>query len=239
MCFFYSLPKQAKQVAKRYNKQLTLFDSTKFDKKVLIAGYNHTDSNLIITDEHDVQFAKWGLIPFWSKEEHAERIIKSNQNVNAREETVYTKPSFREPIENKRCLIPASGWFEYHYEGSHPKEVYYMSVIGEEIFSFTGIYDYWTDKKTGERRMTYAILTCMANEKMYSIHNGGANPHRMPVILHRKDEKKWLDPNTAEDELKALMQPFPDELMDAYVISRTPAEFRKSSPFDYDLTDKL
>ena len=74
---------------------------------------------------------------------------------------------------------------------------------------------------------------------MYFIHNGGENPHRMPVILKKEDEKVWLDPETPVKVLDALMQPFPDELMDAYVIKKSSEEFRKAGPFDYDLTDKL
>lgn len=239
MCFFYSLPKKAKQVARRYGKQLTLFDDTAFDNKMVIKGYDHKNSNLIVTTEHDIQFAKWGLIPFWTPQDFAEVIIKKNRNVNARSEEIFTTKSFRFPIDKQRCLIPATGWFEYHYLEDGSKQIYYMSVKDEEIYSFAGIYDFWTDKKTKERSMRYAIITCGANNQMYFIHNGGENPHRMPVILKKEDEKVWLDPETPVKVLDALMQPFPDELMDAYVIKKSSEEFRKAGPFDYDLTDKL
>lgn len=86
--------------------------------------------------------------------------------------------------------------------------------------------------------MTYAIVTCPANKLLTMIHNGGNNPHRMPVILKQEDEAKWLDKNTTHDELQALMQPYPDELMDAYIIDRNSKEFRSSNPLDPDLLDK-
>lgn len=70
---------------------------------------------------------------------------------------------------------------------------------------------------------------------MSEIHNGGSNPHRMPVILNEKDEDKWLDPNTTQEELELLMQPYPDKLIDAYPIKYSPQKFRVASAFDADL----
>lgn len=237
MCFFYSLPKKAKEIKKRFDKQLKLFDDTVFEDKVLIKGFDHVNSNFIVTED-SIQLAKWGLIPFWSKPEHAEMIFKQSGNVNAKEETVFTLPSFRVPIDKRRCLVPASGWFEYHYENGKAKDVYFIFLKDVDMYAFAGIYDFWKNPESGETIMTYAIVTSPANKLMTFIHNGGKNPHRMPVILRKEDEEKWLNPKTTHEVLQELMQPFPDELMDAYIIDYPTKQFRGANLFAHDLLNK-
>ncbi len=235
MCFYYSLPEKAKKIAKRFSKQYTLFTDSDFEEKVLIKGFDHAPTNLIVTQD-SIQPAKWGLIPFWSNSDFAEKVQKENRNVNAKEETVFTLPSFRTPIRKHRCLVPATGWFEYHYEQGKVQAIYYIYVKGLEIFSFAGIYDSW--KGEGEKEVqSYAILTTRANELMSFIHNGGNNPYRMPVILSAEAEEIWLDPATPQEELKALMQPFPTERMEAYPLKTDPKEFQRLSPFDPHLLE--
>lgn len=239
MCFFYSLPKKPKEIAKRYDRQLSLFNENEMGGKYLIKGYDHSKNNFIITAEKQIQVASWGLVPFWSKtKEDVEEIWKENRNVNAKEETIFTLPSFRFPIKKHRCLVPASGWFEYHYEKGVVKDIYYIYVKDTDIYSFAGIYDVWHDKNKGEDVLSYAVITTEANKLMHFIHNGGKNPSRMPVVLRREDEAKWLNPDTTQEELKRLMQPFPDELMDAYPIDKDSKEFRNSDSFDPDILNK-
>lgn len=101
----------------------------------------------IITKSDEVQVFNWGLIPFWTKDEtNADEIRR--MTLNARADTIFEKPSFREPIMKKRCIVPSTGYFEWRHEGSK-KIPYYIYLKDEPIFSMAGIYDTWLDKVTG------------------------------------------------------------------------------------------
>jgi len=100
----------------------------------------------IITSSDEVQVFNWGLIPFWVRtEEDATEIRK--MTLNARADTIFEKPSFREPIMKKRCIVPSTGYFEWRHEGAN-KIPYYIYLKDEPIFSMAGIYDRWLDKDT-------------------------------------------------------------------------------------------
>jgi putative SOS response-associated peptidase YedK len=173
---------------------------------------------LIVTHSDQLQSAKWGLIPFWVRDiEKAENLRK--MTVNARSETAFTQPSFRDAIRKHRCLIPSTGYYEYHYEGK--EAIPYRIFLHEpEIFSLAGIYDEWIHPKTKETIKTFSILTVPANELCGFIHNGGRNPGRMPAILPVEDEEKWLNPSLKEYELSALLQPYNSKLMEACAMEK-------------------
>jgi putative SOS response-associated peptidase YedK len=161
------------------------------------------------------QMHYWGLIPFWVKNnEDAEKI--RNQTMNARAETIFEKPSFRSSIKQKRCLIPASGFFEWRYilGKNYP---YYIYLENQKWFSFAGIWDTWKNPKTEENIYTYSIITCKSNNLLSKIHN---KKKRMPVILPWKIQKKWLDNNLDENKIKSYLVPYPDNEMKAHTISR-------------------
>lgn len=135
-----------------------------------------------------------GLIPFWIKaKQEAEEIRK--MTLNARADTIFEKPSFREPIIKKRCLIPSTGYFEWRHEGVK-KIPYYIYLKDEKIFS---------------------IITTDTNSLTDYIHNA---KHRMPAILSKEDEEKWLDPTLPKKEISSLLKPFEAERMDAFTIKK-------------------
>ena len=126
---------------------------------------------------------QWGLIPAWSK---APRMQFST--INARAETLAKSPVFRGPFKSRRCLVPASGFYEWQVQ-AQGKQPFCIRLSGGELFAFAGLYDIWRDDD-GNELHSYTIVTTAPNELVAPIHN------RMPVILRREDEHAWLDPDS-------------------------------------------
>jgi putative SOS response-associated peptidase YedK len=150
---------------------------------------------------------EWGLIPSWSKEPQ----VKFSM-INARAETLTTSPVFRGPFKSQRCLVPASGFYEWR-KTSQGKQPYCIQLDGGELFAFAGLYDIWRDAN-GNELYSYTIITTTPNDLVAPIHN------RMPVILHRDDENAWLDKHTDPADLLALLTPYPADAMAAFPVSR-------------------
>ena len=156
----------------------------------------------------EIALLRWGLVPFWSKD-----LAIGSRLINARSETVREKPSFRDAFRRRRCLIPASGFYEWlRKEGG--KQPYYVRMRDERPFAFAGLWDRW-EGPAGGAVESCTILTTAANDVLAPIHD------RMPVILPRAEYGKWLDPAlTDTDSLVPLLAPFrPDEMVAYPVIS--------------------
>jgi putative SOS response-associated peptidase YedK len=154
-----------------------------------------------------IELMKWGLVPFWAKEFNVK-----NQMINARSETLLEKPSFRNLIKNKRCMIPSNGFYEWK-KISDKKIPYFISLKDHELFSFAGLYDIWVDS-SGKEYKTFTIITTESNSLMSEIHN------RMPVILKQEYEEIWLDENILKIEmLLDIFKPYNSSNMDVYQIS--------------------
>ena len=143
--------------------------------------------NPVITDvsPEEILFYNWGLIPFWSKNDHLKK-----STLNARIESLDEKPAYRNSVNN-RCLVIANGFYEWQWmdEKGKKKQKYLITSAREEIFAFAGIYSHWDDPVGGKRLSSYSIVTTSANELMSEIHN---NKQRMPVVLHPGDHSAWL-----------------------------------------------
>jgi putative SOS response-associated peptidase YedK len=150
---------------------------------------------------------RWGLIPSWSKDPKI-----AYQLTNARGETVAEKPSFRSAFKQRRCIIPASGFYEWQKQARGPKQPFYIHPRDEELFSFAGLWETWHDPE-GEIVESCVIITTEANELMQPIHD------RMPVILNWEGEEEWLNPRSAPDSLRALLVPFAADQMEAYAVN--------------------
>jgi len=145
---------------------------------------------VIISDENGhriLRGMRWGLIPSWAKDDSlASRLI------NARSETIAEKPSFRSAFRSRRCLVPATGFYEWKSENKVKTPVL-IEVAKRPLFSMAGLWESWEARdesgaKTGEIIDTFTILTTDANQELKSVHD------RMPRILDRKQEKLWIDP---------------------------------------------
>jgi putative SOS response-associated peptidase YedK len=131
-------------------------------------------SQVLIIRKNEAAMVRWGLVPHWAKDPS----IGAKMN-NARAETVAEKPSFRDAYRKRRCLIPASGFYEWKLEGGR-KQPYYIHPSSGELFSFAGLWEQWHDLQT------CAIITTDANQKMAAVHD------RMPVIVSPADYPVWL-----------------------------------------------
>jgi putative SOS response-associated peptidase YedK len=162
---------------------------------------------VIITNHREMELVRWGLVPHWAKDARF-----GGKTINARAETIATKPIYREPFRSRRCLIPATGFYEWMTtpEGKIP---YHIRLKSQEAFGFAGLYDSWTDAEGRELR-SCTIITTEANELMASMHA------RMPVIIRPEDEALWLDPEVTEPErLLPLLRPYASDVMEAHPVS--------------------
>jgi putative SOS response-associated peptidase YedK len=163
--------------------------------------------------------ARWGLVPFWAK---APKI--GNRMVNARAETLGTKPAFRDAYRHKRCLIIADGFFEWKKEDTKTKTPTYITMKSGEPFAFAGLWDTWK-QPDGEQLRSCTVITTTPNPLMASIHD------RMPVILPERAYDLWLDPDTTETELlNGLLVPYPQDEMTAHPVADTVNSPRNDIP---------
>lgn len=157
--------------------------------------------------ENVLAMLRWGLIPSWAKD-----ISIGNKMINARAETLDEKTSFKIPLQRKRCLIVANGFYEWKKE-SAGKKPYLITLKNQELFGFAGLWDTWQSPE-GKTINSCTIITISPNKLMESIH------HRMPVILSKEGERFWLDSSITDMRfLKNLLLPYPAELMEAYEVS--------------------
>lgn len=151
--------------------------------------------------------ARWGLVPHWAKD-----LSLGNKLFNARCETVAEKSSFRNAIRHRRCIVPASGFFEWA-ETPKGKVPYYITAREGSPFSIAGIWENWKTPGGGMLE-SCTLLTTEANSLMATIHE------RMPVILQPSDFEAWLDRSvTDSQELQRFYQPYPAELMQEWPVS--------------------
>jgi len=138
----------------------------------------------------------WGLIPHWSKDSKI-----SSHLINARAETLSEKPSFKTAYRQRRCLIPASGFYEWQ-QTEHGKQAYSISREDQQVFAFAGLWEYW-DHGT-ETIYSCTIITTQANALMSPIHQ------RMPVIVDNNHYNEWLDKQSPQQTVQKIVS------MDAY-----------------------
>ncbi len=157
--------------------------------------------------ERRVALLQWGLIPHWAK------TPPSPPPPNARGETIDEKPTFREAFKKHRCLMPASGFFEWQETpGQRRKQPFYVPRADGAPYAMAAIWESWT-ASGGEILETVAIITCEANESLKAVH------HRMPVILDPAVWDAWLDPASHPRAMKALLAPPAEDVMAAHAVS--------------------
>ena len=164
-------------------------------------------------NERTISFLHWGLIPSWSKEAKPHYSM-----INARAETVANKPAFRAAFKRRRCLIPVSGFYEWHPEDKY-KQPYVITMKHQAehdavLFSLAGLWEHW-EGEDGKVIESCSIIVTDANAVLKPIHD------RMPVILDPENYTPWLDPDNHDtDKLTALLKPYPATQMTAYSVSR-------------------
>ena len=159
----------------------------------------------------------WGLVPSWSKESKTKHLL-----INARAEGIEAKPSFRGPVRHRRCIVPASGFYEWRLQGTG-KQPCFVRPAEDEVFALAGIWDHWEGKQ-GEVIESVAIITTTANELMQPIHD------RMPVILEEEDVSAWIAPTTKLEKALAMLKPCSSTRMMTYPVSSLVNSTRHDGP---------
>jgi len=149
----------------------------------------------------------WGLVPSWAKEKSI-----GNRMINARAETVAEKPSFRNALKNRRCLVLANGFYEWQKTGA-AKQPYYISIQDQRPMAFAGLWESWD--KGGDPLESCTIITTTANRLVAPIH------HRMPVILNKDQQTCWLSGAPLDsDRLRSTLSPQTVDEMCAWPVDR-------------------
>lgn len=205
MCGRFSLFANFQEIEERFSQ--ATFDADDYEE-----SYNIAPSQMVLSVINDgsknrLGFLKWGLIPPWAKDEKI-----GYKMVNARSETVHEKPSFRNALKNKRCLIVADSFYEWKRTDER-KVPMRIKMKTDELFAMAGLWESWKNPN-GKLVHTCTILTTEPNDLMSTIHD------RMPVILKKADEQDWLNPTVKNgDDLKRYMVPLEDGLLEAYEVS--------------------
>lgn len=223
MCGRYSLSKSKIELEERFQAEMLVDFKPRFN----IAP---TQLVPVITSESPKGFSffYWGITPDFAKNKPV-----SQKFINAKAETVNEKISFKSSFEKRRCLVPADGFYEWKKLGKKTKVPYRFTLANDEAFSFAGIWEEYENDK-GEINHTFLILTTEPNRLVSEVHD------RMPVILAKDDEKKWLDKYSSEANLLKMLTTYSADDMLNYTVSPmvnqvqndSPGIIRKTSPMD-------
>ena len=171
--------------------------------------------------KNSLDFYRWGLIPSWTK---PDKLGKFNL-INARSETAGEKPSFKNSLKRRRCLIIADGFYEWAKSASGKgKTPYYFTLKDQSPFAFAGLWEIW-QSPDGDQIRSATILTTSPNQIVKPVHD------RMPVILAPEDYPTWLDTQERQPEaFTAFFKPFPADLMQTYPVSTYVNSPKNNSP---------
>lgn len=216
MCFTVSISKDIDYLVGRFDAVFD--DPVLFEPSYYVSAFTLPRLPVIANDDPDkIRMLTWGLVPSWIKDERSAGEIRF-KTFNARAESLHEKPSFRHSIRNKRCLVLADGFFEWR-DFNGKKYPYYIRLTDGSAFAFAGIWDHWENGPNNIE--SFSIITTRANPLLEKIHN---TKKRMPVILKKEDEKRWLSSDLSTDEVNSLLVPHDDKDMEAYTISRLISE---------------
>ena len=214
MCGRFSLNCNTSDIVKEFNVDKALVE--------VEPSYNIAPSQMVVAIINDgsnclVQF-KWGLIPLWAKDQAI-----GNKMINARGETLSEKPSFKNALKKRRCLIIADGFYEWKKEGKQ-KIPFYIRLKTKRLFGFAGLFDKWISPG-GEEIKSCAIVTTQSNKLLKPIHD------RMPVIIPKDKEGLWLDPAIQDiKQTLSFLNSYSSDEMEYYEVSKTVNSPANNSP---------
>ncbi|MDI2032033.1 SOS response-associated peptidase [Saccharopolyspora sp. TS4A08] len=166
-------------------------------KRVLTVVQRHPRDEAAEADlertERSIRVMRWGLVPFWAKDKSI-----GSRMINAKSETVTSKPAFRSSIKRYRCLVPADGWYEWKREGGR-KQPFFMTPPDGSSLAMAGIYSTWRENDEAEPLVTCSVLTAAAVGQLTEVHD------RMPLLLEPSAWAHWLDPD--QPDVSDLLAP--------------------------------
>jgi putative SOS response-associated peptidase YedK len=204
MCGRYTLKTPVEKLAEEFGFDAS---SVELPPNYNVAPTQEVAAVLAENGHRRLELLRWGLIPSWADDPGI-----GSRMINARSETAPEKPSFRRAFRERRCLIPADGFYEWKRVNGG-KQPFYIHMKEERPFAFAGLWESWKEDGGPEVR-SCAILTTRPNALAREIHD------RMPVILPAGSYAAWLDPEAEKEELVALLAPYPEDEMEAYPVSR-------------------
>jgi len=250
MCFNNAMSAKAIKLAQRYGRNIDIIEAweqiieerkltnpkvVNYTQEVYqIPAYYEPECSIITHDEQ-IQVMQWGLIPEHAKMEDRIKYKKGNWFKNAQAEKTFDTWPYRMYIGRQRCIIPSTGYYEPHHNDDETVTYYRVLLKDEEIFSIAGLWDIWENPETKEQIKSFVMFTTEANELSRWVHNGGKHPFRMPLVLHRDDEEKWLDPELTDKQIESLLKVYPDKNMEAYPVR---SDFQKVKPTDKVIIEK-
>lgn len=206
MCGRSSLTKTEKEIEARFN---ATFYSDELERYNPLPNYNAAPTHMmpIISnkDSDRISLYRWGLIPFWAKDEKV-----GYKMINARVETLMEKSAFKNAVKSRRCLVPMDGFYEWKKEGK-TKTPYRIILPDTPIFTAAGLWESWKNNK-GQEIFSFTVITQKPNELMSPIHD------RMPAILSPEQERLWIDDELSAVDAISVIQPYPSDLMMAYKV---------------------
>jgi putative SOS response-associated peptidase YedK len=206
MCYTIKIDVTREELERRFGAKFIKPD--KYQSAVKVNAFALPLLPVICNDNpEEIRLYQWGLIPFWVKNADDAASIRT-KTFNAKSETLAEKPSFRNSLNRKHCLVLANGFYEWQTQGKE-KIPYLIGLKDQPVFSLAGLFDRWTNQQNGEVIDTFTVITTRANPMMEEIHN---IKKRMPVILAAEDEKKWLDLKTDPNSTR-IFEPFPEKFM--------------------------
>jgi putative SOS response-associated peptidase YedK len=169
-------------------------------------------------DGRSLDVMRWGLVPFWAKD-----IKVGFSNINAKAETVETRPAFREAFARRRCLVPFDCFYEWKKLGKD-REPYAVALADRRLMALAGLWESWRSP-TGERVRSFTIVTTAPNALLAELHD------RMPVILAPEAWPVWLGESPAgPEQLKALLKPYPDEDLVTWRVDKRVGDPKNKDP---------
>jgi putative SOS response-associated peptidase YedK len=194
-------------------REIKLLFNLQRDIPLLTPRFNIAPSQevpVIVQNEglNELKPMKWGLVPSWAPDPSIGNCV-----INARAETLTEKPSFKRLVQQRRCLIPADGFYEWRREGNREVPVW-IHLKNKKPFAFAGLWDCWRDAE-GQTLYTFTIITTLPNALLRPLHN------RMPVMFDKLSAKQWLDPvfGPSDATLAAILAPYPSALMAVHDVS--------------------
>lgn len=220
MPLYNSIHTDAAALAARYDREPVAGKSLPVTEFYYVSAYTDPDYP-VIASEPQVQVCRWGLVP------GAPEVVPDIRSTvyRVRGEALFGEPGLREAALTGRCIVPSTGWFDWRYEDKE-KIPYFIRVRDEAIFSMAGIRIDSRDPQSGRTIRRFAVITTRANSMMSYIHNTN---FRMPALLGKSDEARWLDPALGRTDVEELLVPFDSKSMEAYPVD---PDFTELDPRD-------
>lgn len=217
MCGRYSLVINPDQLVNQFGVSIEL------PPEGIPENYNvaPTQSGLVLTDRQPDRFSllRWGLIPFWAKDKKI-----GYKMINARSETIQEKPSFRDPVRKRRCLVIADSFYEWKREGKQKQPLRILRT-DDSYLVMAGIWSNWRDPATDENLSTFSVITTTPNADMQGIHD------RMPVVFPTSEGwEEWLDPQLTPARITALLSPPAPDTLKSYPVATAVGNVRNNGP---------